>query len=160
MINNAFEKGKNILNKVYLAGPITHAVTWESAINWRQKCEKELIVSNIQAISPLRHVMQKKRSGEQSWRWDDAYITMQCKNDIMRCDAVLANLNNSSKVSIGTIIEIAWANMLQKPIVVILHRDTRLYNEYKYGILNVITPVRVDNLIDGIDMIKELLSNH
>jgi nucleoside 2-deoxyribosyltransferase len=46
------------------------------------------------------------------------------RNDTIRSDALLVNLAGADRVSIGTVMEIAWADLKRIPIILVMtHRD-------------------------------------
>ena len=142
------------MKKVYLAGPITD-ISNQTALSWREYAEEHFKKYNIHALSPLRFVLENQFPND-TWIYDDKYITMQCKNDIIQCDAVLVNFigANVNKISVGTVIEIAWADILNKPVVTVLDETFK----YNYGLLKNITQVKTFDINTGINMIKALLA--
>lgn len=118
------------MNKhVYLAGPIS-GHTLDEANDWRIKAAEYLNSYDIGVLSPLRgkncYLKDLVGNGTIADHYNNKLlstqrgITVRDRNDVMTCDAILANLSDSKKVSIGTVMEIAWADMLRKPIVVVM----------------------------------------
>jgi len=109
---------------VYLAGPIT-GLSWVGANDWREWFANQM-PRNVAAINPLR--MKSYLTSEQAIK--DQYpntlmsgakaITARDRFDVMRCDVVLANVLGAKSVSIGTVMECAWADILRKPIVLVI----------------------------------------
>ena len=124
-----------LLKTVYLAGPIT-GLSYDDARNgWRHKLSL-LLPSHIKPVSPMRgkdflrgevdldgspemytqHVMATKKG-----------IVCRDRNDVMTCDAMVANFVGYDRVSIGTCIEFGWADAFRKPIVMIIE-EGNLHN--------------------------------
>lgn len=159
--------------KVYLAGAITEQ-TYDGATNWRiyasewlakgQDVSNEWVDDNwtstgIVAYSPMRAKgylddmpnMPEPHKGEvktplkqilQRDHWD-------CKT----ADAILCNLLNVNRVSIGSVMEIAWAHAYGIPLVLVTNEG----NIHRHGLITESTGWITDNLDTGIQMIKNIL---
>ena len=148
-----------IFREIYLAGAIT-GLSYSETIDWR-KYVADRLPSNIRPLSPMRGKQYLKE--EQTIA--DFYskhimstskgITCRDRNDVARADAVLANLIGTQKVSIGTVIEIAWADMLRKPIIVVMESD----NIHQHSMLNECAGFVTSSLDEGIDVAIKLLSD-
>src|SRR5260221_3158206 len=109
------------MKKVYLAGPIS-GLDWKQAAEWRQYVEENLSDFAIECLSPLR--FKNFLATEKSIR--DSYpdhplastraIYTRDRWDVSRSDVVFVNFLGATKVSIGTVLEIALADMFNKPI--------------------------------------------
>lgn len=124
----------NNLKCVYLAGPIL-GCTDPEARDWRQDVDRKLSLSSdrqgivdpsLIGISPLR--CEKLRSdrydgGESTGPlWTGKAILTKNVFDVKNCDAVIAYLpipEDGRHQSYGTIMEIAWAFLLDKPTVLV-----------------------------------------
>lgn len=145
-------------SKVYLAGPIS-GHSYDSVNEWREDAKTHLNQFNIDGFSPMRGKIYL--SEEQIIQ--DSYpnftmssitgINVRDYNDCKTSDAILVNLLDSKeKISIGTVMEIAWARAFQIPVVIIMEKE----NPHNHGMLtfgNII----VDNYEDGLDSIVQLL---
>jgi len=118
---------------IYLAGPIT-GLTWAEATDWRKHTIdkfKDLSgygrkMNNYVALSPLRG----KEFLEKETDIKDEYAEFQLSTskminsrdmfDVRRSDLLIVNLLNATRVSIGTMLEIGAAYILNKPIIVIV----------------------------------------
>lgn len=127
--------------KIYLAGPVTH-VGIEKAKRWRESVSGSLKDVGIGVLNPTRHGLL-----------NDDIITIRCKQDVKDCDALLVNFLGAEKLSIGTITEIAWAVILDKPTVLVINEDY----DWDYGIFTAITPIRVPTLTQGVEAIWSLV---
>lgn len=144
--------------KVYLAGPIT-GQNYEGATSWRELAIKRLQDVDIKAYSPMRGKAYLSKED----KIQDSYsnytmssingINVRDFNDVKTSDAILVNfLGCNNKVSIGTVMEIAWARAFQIPIIIIMEKN----NIHEHGMLTFGNIV-VDSLEEGIYAIKKLL---
>ena len=80
-------------------------------------------------------------------------INVRDFNDCKTADAILVNfIGCGTRVSTGTVMEIAWARAFQIPIVIVMEKE----NVHNHGMLtfgNII----VDNMEDGISAIRQIL---
>ena len=105
---------------VYLAGPIT-GLSFDNCTEWRAAVAQKL--APITCFSPLRckqylqdekclkdsylnHVLSRTKSINERDHFD-------CKS----CDLIFVNLLGADRVSIGTIMEVAWGFAYRKPVV-------------------------------------------
>jgi len=147
------------MSLVYLAGPIT-GLTYEGATDWRESVSYVLNNDGIGTASPLRFKSFLK--GELSIK--DSYeghalatskaIYTRDKWDVSRSDVVLVNFLGAEKVSIGTVLEIAWADMLNKPIVIAMEPD----NIHQHSMVNECAGYIVPTLNDATNVVRALLT--
>jgi len=143
---------------VYLAGPI-QGLSYDTSTSWRIYAETELLKAGIMSLSPLRNKEYLQHEGVLR----DSYpqyalsstkgITTRDRFDVMRCDVVLMNLLHAEQVSIGTMIELGWADAYRKPVVLVAERD----NVHAHGMVEEVAGFIVDNLESGLTLIKALL---
>ena len=143
---------------VYLAGPI-RGLTYNDSLDWRSKVSGELYSAGIVPFSPMRHkeFLKDKKSLPYS---DESNVLSSTKGimtrdrlDVMRCDLVFANFLGADKVSIGTIIELGWADAFRKPVVIVMEED----NIHRHAMIDQIPGFIVTTLDDGIDIVKRVL---
>jgi len=113
---------------VYLCGPIT-GCTFGQCTDWREYAVERLAEFGVRGLSPMRH----KDYLLKETRIADAYPgeVLSSQRGIMtrdfwdsyRCDAVIANFDGAEKVSIGSVMEIAWAHAFRKPLAVVMSPD-------------------------------------
>lgn len=141
---------------VYLAGPIT-GLSYNGCTDWRTDTIARLNDINIVGLSPMRskHYLADRTTIA------DCYDTVLSNQrgifardswDCRRCDAVLVNLLGSERVSIGTVMEIAWASEHRKPIVLVMESG----NIHDHAMLREACPFIVSTLDDGIEIIAAL----
>lgn len=147
---------------VYLAGPIT-GYNFEDLVKWREHC-----LSNfpkwLKPLSPLRGKSYlKDLCGEKQIQ--DHYtnkilsnskgITSRDRNDVIRADAILVNLLDTTKVSIGSVLEIAWVDMMRKPIIVVMQEGNVHWHSMIRESAGYVTP----SLDEGIDVLIQVLGS-
>ena len=116
--------GKNE-NTVYLAGPISGCEFGE-CVHWREEF-MESMPACITCLSPMRGKLYLKSLGKiQHTEYEDWVL---CRDDAImardyfdcnRADVVVVNLLGTMRVSIGTVMEIAWCFARHTPIVFIM----------------------------------------
>ncbi len=77
------------------------------------------------------------------------------KNDVITSDALLVNLYGATKVSIGTMFEIAWAHILNIPTVVVMESE----NIHVHPFVSEAASFVVPSLELGYSVIIKLLTN-
>jgi nucleoside 2-deoxyribosyltransferase len=144
--------------KVYLAGPIT-GQSYDGCVNWREDVKVALEAVGIAGYSPMRG----KAYLSQEEKIQDSYsdftmssingINVRDYNDVKTADAILVNfLDCGTRVSIGTVMEIAWARVMQIPIVIVMEKG----NVHDHGMLTFGNIV-VSTLHEGISAIRQIL---
>ncbi|MBI2628227.1 MAG: hypothetical protein HYW71_02225 [Candidatus Niyogibacteria bacterium] len=143
---------------LYCAGPITN-VSYNESVDWREYVADKL-PAHIKAVSPMRG--KKYLAAEKNIK--DSYekhplscqkgITCRDRMDVKRCDMILVNFLNASKVSIGSVMEIAWADAWQKPIIIVMEEN----NIHSHAILREVSGFIVSNLDEAIATVTAVLS--
>jgi nucleoside 2-deoxyribosyltransferase len=141
--------------------------TTNEAGDWHDEAEVSLRALGIDVLSPMRHnqFLAKTDTIQSNYEYHpvfttDAGITTRDFNDVFRCDAVLMNLLNSTRISIGCMIEAGWAHALRKPIVLVVEDPSAgLTNVHEHPILRASAGYRTANLDDGVEAIHYLLGN-
>lgn len=149
---------------VYLAGGIAGLVGAET-VNWRQNAQHYLGVRGIECLSPMRAKQAISGMARISTDFHDYEdrgpfftsrgIMTRDFNDVKRCDALLVNLLGLEKVSIGTIMELAWAYALQKPAVVAIEASGNPHDNHP--MIHEAIPFRVETLEEAIDSVAVIL---
>lgn len=151
---------------VYLSGPMG-GCTFEEMTGWRKQAEKELNSDSVKCTLPTRSITPKYHPHE-----TDRWINRRDHFDCTKASAVLVNLQGMKSISVGTVMEIAWAYDRHIPVVCIVDKEPK-----KHGIIHEGTslfvnapeihkhPMMVDSITqvvysveDGINFVKELLS--
>jgi nucleoside 2-deoxyribosyltransferase len=150
---------------VYLAGPIK-GCSYAGATSWREYVKILLEDVGIDAFSPLR-AKQYLRGLDEVGNdlLKDSYaqfplstnkaILHRDRHDCMKCDAVLMNLLGATNISIGTVMEVAWADAARVPVILVMEKDGS--NPHEHGLMVEACGFRVDNLDEGIRMVGSIL---
>lgn len=111
---------------VYLAGPIS-GLTFDDADEWRTHAIAALRQHSIDGLSPLRGKAYLRTLGSLSTQCLDEgqagimslprSIMARDFHDATHCDVLLVNLLGASRISIGTMMEVAWCYQARTPIV-------------------------------------------
>lgn len=143
---------------VYLAGPIT-GVSYGDATDWRGEFAKKF-PSYIQAVSPMRgkrylsHEKMVQDSYEMHPLSSQKGITCRDRMDVMRCDLLLVNFLGAKKVSIGTVMEIAWADAWRKPIVLVMESE----NVHSHAMVREVAGFIVPTIDEAATIVTSVLS--
>lgn len=147
---------------VYLAGPIC-GLSYDGATGWREYAEAALATDGIRSFSPMRskaflsgHDAANPLGphGYQHVLSTPKAITTRDRRDCTTCDAVLMNLRGATRVSIGTVIEIAWADMARVPVVLVMEREGNLH---EHCMVREMCGFQVETLEQGIATVKAIL---
>src|SRR3989344_6684140 len=117
---------------VYLAGGID-GHSYDSCNGWREYAIQELALKGITGLSPmrskdfLRNYTEIVDGVSQHVLASDSGITARDMWDVRRSDAVLFNLLEAKKVSIGTMIEYGWASSFDKPIITLMEKQGNIH---------------------------------
>ncbi|OGZ29841.1 MAG: hypothetical protein A2931_02330 [Candidatus Niyogibacteria bacterium RIFCSPLOWO2_01_FULL_45_48] len=143
---------------LYLAGPIT-GVSYGESTDWREYVSKKL-PPHIKGVSPMRG----KKYLSQERKIADSYekeplscqkgITCRDRMDVMRADAIIVNFLGAKKVSIGSIMEIAWADAWRKPIIIVMEMD----NVHNHSMVREVSGFIVATLDEAIEIATAVLS--
>jgi nucleoside 2-deoxyribosyltransferase len=151
---------------VYLAGPIT-GLSYDDCVDWRQKAVDYLREFDIIGLSPLRGKEYLKHETNVSDNYDHSEsaliaamsgqrgIYYRDKFDCHRAGIVLVNMLGAKRVSIGTVMEIAWAAGNNIPVVLIMENEG---NVHEHSMLREACAFRVDNLDDALHITVAILA--
>ena len=144
---------------IYTAGPIT-GCTYEGCTDWRDYAAKNLDSAKIECLSPMRGKDHLKGKGPLSAGTYDGTLTSQKgimgrdHFDCTRASAVLMNLKDTKKVSIGTVMEAAWAYDRQIPVVLVMEKG----NLHEHVMFNETFTYRVNTLEEAVDVLRILFN--
>jgi nucleoside 2-deoxyribosyltransferase len=144
---------------VYLAGPIA-GLSYDGATDWREYAIQKLYpiigLSPMRAKECLKHVTEFGQHGfpEHALSTQKA-ITARDRFDCQRSDLVIFNLLGATRVTIGTMIEMGWADAARVPSIVIMEKDGS--NLHEHAIVNEICGFRASSLDEAIDLAKAIL---
>lgn len=145
------------MSLIYLAGPIG-GLSYDDAVGWREHAAKWLSERGISSASPMRfksflatekaikdhydHTLANPRAIYTRDRWD-----------VSRCDLIIANLLGAEKVSIGTVLEIGWADMFKKPIILVMEPG----NIHDHAMINECAGYVVSTITEALEVAQALL---
>lgn len=115
---------------VYLCGPIS-GLTAKHANRWREIAEHELGLFGVGVFNPVLagELANEGVLGDGSGLGHldplltEGGIYMRDQAWVRACDVVLANFEGSQKVSQGSLHELGWASILNKPIVAVYDKN-------------------------------------
>lgn len=144
---------------VYLAGPIS-GLTLEGCSDWREWATQKL-GQGIMALNPLRSKKARlSHAGAIADHYDDDPLTRlpgivgRDRFDVMRADMVLVNVLGAERVSLGTVMEVAWADLLRKPVVLVMEKEG---NVHEHGMFTQVVQYRVETLEEGVRVVRAVL---
>lgn len=146
---------------VYLAGPISGKSYGESN-GWRQYAIEQLACHGIDGISPMRAKEFLYSAGllgcgetapEHPLTSRNGIITRD-RFDTMRCDIMLLNVEDARDVSIGSCIELGWADSKRIPVIVVMSEG----NPHWHGMVREIAGYIVETLDEAIDIACAILA--
>ena|SRR3990167_2407105 len=156
------------MKRLYLSGPLA-GISYDEAVDWRKYVASKL-ASDIVTLSPMRgkSYLSKEKTlvnykYENSILSNSRAITTRDRNDVMNCDMVLVNFLGAKTISIGSVIEIGWADSFRKPVVMVANRflsdRSSIRNIHEHPIIDEIVGFRTDNLDDAINVVNCVLSD-
>lgn len=142
---------------VYMAGPIT-GCSYDGCTNWRNDFAKALSSYNVHCLSPMRNKDYLSKETNVAQQYDtplscEKGIYTRDKFDCCRCDLLVVNILKATCVSIGTMLEIAWANANDIPIILIME-DTNIHN---HPMVRACCGFQVDTIAQSIKLVKAVL---
>jgi nucleoside 2-deoxyribosyltransferase len=151
------------MSKIYLAGPIA-GLTFDDADEWRIRARAELAKANIDGMSPLRGKSYLRNLGALTAVCVDEgkagllslprSIMTRDYYDATSCDVMLVNLLGATRISIGTMMEVAWAYQKRTPVVCCMEDG----NVHEHAMLHEAIGFRVQTLEEGIAVCVAILS--
>lgn len=151
------------MKTVYLSGPIT-GLTYEGCTDWRSHARKWLAEFGVEGLSPMRGKEFLRGKGTitdgmsaviSNFMSQDAAIVTRDRMDATKCDMMLCNLLGATQVSIGTMIELGWADLARVPVVLVVERAG---NIHEHAFVRQLSGYRVDTLEAGLDLIGAALA--
>ena len=148
---------------VYLAGPIT-SCSFDECVDWREQFIEQL-PPEIIGLSPMRGKTYLEGSDEIASSYEESVNplkqVMSCArgiitrdfNDCKRADALVANFVGAKKVSIGTVMEIAWAKSFEVPVILIIDEN----NVHDHPMIMECAGFKVRTVSMAVDVLKMLL---
>lgn len=148
--------------KVYLAGPIT-GLAFDDAQDWRADMRQMLEPVGIDCYSPLRqkHFLRSAGVLEGAYNHNpmstDRGIMTRDHFDCQTSDLIFCNLLDAKRVTIGSVMEIAWAYAYRKPLVVAMEAEG---NVHEHPMVREAIGYRVPSLEHAAAVIQAILLPH
>ena len=149
---------------VYLAGPIVNQ-TFDQASDWRNEAAERFAAQGIRSLNPMRskgHLADVPVIGHSDGVYEPYLsrhqdILARDISDVRRADVVLVNLLPApvDNRSVGTIMEVAVAFELQKPMVCAIQPDHHLLQHPMFQ--EATRPFRTDDFEKALDAIVWIL---
>jgi nucleoside 2-deoxyribosyltransferase len=147
---------------VYLAGPIS-GLSYGQCTDWRAYARQNLILHGIEGLDPMRgkdylaHEEKIADSYAGTVLSSQKGITTRDRWDCQRADVVLVNLLGADRVSIGTVMEIAWADAVRTPIVLVTEPKGNIHD---HAMIREAAGFIVPTLDDAISIVVAILGEH
>lgn len=152
------------MKRIYLCGQITGASYDEARWGWRARVGALLEDSDIKVISPMRRIDENRDDVDSisphglrgSVLQSAKGLTACDKFDLKRSDLVFANLvmNNPAKISVGSMIELGWADALGIPVVAVLPEG----NAHDHAMVRELITWRCTTMEQAIEVTRAVLS--
>lgn len=147
------------MKTVYLSGPIT-GLTYDQGQDWREWAYRELATVGVHGLSPLRGKDYLRKEGVLKAQYLDVHplstpkgIVTRDRNDTIHSDVVLVNVLGAERVSIGTVIEMGWADLARVPIVLVMEPG----NVHDHAMVTELAGFITPDLDVAIDIILTIL---
>lgn len=157
--------------QIYLAGPIS-GLSYGGATDWRESFTQKLFdMSNgeVQCLSPMRGKREYLKDvkeiadnyGHIDYMASGQAITMRDRFDCKRADAVVFNFLGAKRVSIGSCIELGWADDGVKPCILVMEKEDstqfqQVKNLHEHSMVRHCTNLHVTNLDDAADALVRI----
>jgi len=140
---------------IYLAGPIS-GMTEEEAYGWRYRVRDFLAGKHKVFIPDKVDFVTGTGDGDHSYLWekDQDAGKKAALVDYMRvewADVLFVNFTGARKVSIGTIMEIGWAKVMGKIIIVVMERGNVHDHSFVHWAAHSIVP----NFVAALNLLTE-----
>jgi len=163
--------------RVYLAGPIAGLNHEQATYNWRKEVYEKLsgehwVSSNdssmhsviVDCYSPMRgkkflaEMMGDNKLGTHAYHQQPIStpnaIVGRDREDVRRADLIFMNLMGAKERSIGTIVEMGWADAFRVPVLLCMEKEG---NIHEHLFMRQMATYVVDNITDGIFIAKHFL---
>lgn len=144
---------------LYLAGPMS-GMSWAQATSWRNVIH-ELLGSAFEIRDPFRgkpdlEGMDHLPHNAESIFGGDRAIFRRDRHDVRGADVVLTCFLHAQQASIGTCVELGWADAWQIPVVTLMDED----NVHSHPFVREISSFLVHRLGDALNVLLSLFPAH
>lgn len=155
--------------RVYLCGPIS-GLSYGKATSWRGHFALRL-ADDIVPVSPMRGKRYLEGHDNIGFSYADPSvskdkigsllssspgISTRDRFDVQNCDLVVANFLGADKISIGSVIELGWADAFRKPIIMVAEESNIMRN---HPMSKHICAFQTDDLEIAIEVTNIILSD-
>jgi nucleoside 2-deoxyribosyltransferase len=146
------------MKKIYLCGPIS-GLSYGDCTDWRKYAASKL-ADDIIPLSPMRGKEYLKsqssmpQADHQVMSTADAIIARD-RNDVMSCDMLLANFLGAKITSIGSVVELGWADAWRKPVILVMEKTGNIHS---HPFVDKLCGFKVHTLDEGIEVANAILS--
>lgn len=147
---------------VYLAGPIA-GLDYAGAVGWREQATEDLFAWGVKALSPMRAKQYLRDVTEFTGHCRDEgsegplssarSVVARDRFDVLRADVILVNLVGATRISIGTMFEMAWAMLNHKPVVLAMEPG----NVHEHAFVGEAAGFRVETLSEALRVTRAIL---
>lgn len=148
------------MSRVYLCGPITGLSYGEARNGWR-KVVGEKIAPTIEVLSPMRqegHLSEIQEIAHKPYEYNPLSssrgIVSKDYLDVKRSDIVIANFLGAKAISVGSVMEIAWAWAMRKDVILVIEAEGNPHDRF---FLTEQCPYRVETVEEAAAMANALL---
>ena len=150
------------MKSVYLSGPISGLTYDEAALGWRHEIGAVLEAAGAEVFDPTRLETENLGSegplsplaDQQSVMMNWKSITTKDRFYVQETDVVLMNLLGATRVSIGSMLELGWADLLRKPVILVMEKEGNLHD---HAMVREMVGFHTTSLDQGVDLICTLL---
>ena len=146
----------DFIGTVYLAGGIA-GLSGKAAADWRRDAADFFNSHGVKVRNPMRakaelYLLDFIDPDFNTYKDLSPFFTSKAImtrdfNDLKQSDVLLVNLLGTTKPSLGTAMELAWAYCLQKPTVVVMEDKGNPHDNHP--MIHETINFRVNKLIDG-----------
>lgn len=143
---------------VYLAGPIS-GLRQAQALTWRVWAKTDLeATGRYHCIDPMRGHDSRKaeealRADGHNWPYGPKAVFMRDRHDVRRSQVLLVNLLGASRVSLFTMMEMAWAYDQDAFILTVMENEG---NVHEHLAVREASSLIVPTLDDAIHYLKSV----
>jgi len=150
------------MNNIYLAGPI-QGLRHGEAESWRKQIIRLLddASSEVNCLSPMRAKDKLRNVGVINTAYEELGclysahgIMSRDFHDCTTSSMVIFNFLGAKKISVGTVMELAWAYQARIPTVVITEKEG---NIHEHPMVNEAINFRVDSIEEAVEVALSVL---
>ncbi len=154
------------MNKsLYLCGPITGCNFGEAKFGWRGAVHEALTPLGIDCLSPMRSKEPEHYDTDNGdimpAHGSDLHVLSTAKGltecdrfDTFRSDILFCNVVGAKRISVGSMIELGWADAKDIPIILCMEAG----NVHEHGMVEHLASWHVLSVKEGIQLVQDLFT--